>query len=110
MAAVARSTGLDVDVSVGIALYPEYGRTEADLLRVADRALYIAKNKTGEKVQVGEEEYRLDRDSIRVVFQPVVDVTTDRILGYEALSRDPQGKLSAPGLFEKYRPSDGFTS
>jgi diguanylate cyclase (GGDEF)-like protein len=98
-----RSAMLDMDVSIGIALYPEHGRSEADLIRVADRALYIAKKKSGEKVQVGEEEYRLDRQSIRVVFQPVVDVSSDRILGFEALSRDPQGKLSAFELFEKYR-------
>jgi len=103
VADVGSATSLDIDVSIGIALYPESGRTESELLRIADRALYIAKQRRGEKIQVGDEEYRLSRDSIKVVFQPVVNVTTDRILGYEALSRDPQGKLSAFGLFEKYR-------
>jgi EAL domain-containing protein (putative c-di-GMP-specific phosphodiesterase class I) len=97
------SLHVSMDVSIGIALYPEHGRTEAELIRVADRALYIAKKKKGEKVQVGEEEYQLDRESVKVVFQPVMDVSSDRILGYEALSRDPHGRLSAFELFEKYR-------
>ncbi|TMA30336.1 MAG: hypothetical protein E6J87_18500 [Deltaproteobacteria bacterium] len=32
-----------------------------------------------------------------------MDVTSSRIVGYEALTRDPDGKLSALQLFEKYR-------
>jgi diguanylate cyclase (GGDEF)-like protein len=92
---------LDLDISIGIVLYPEHGNTPDDLIRVADRALYIAK-KSGEKIHVGEEEYRLDEQSIKVVFQPIVDVWSDQALGYEALARDPHGKLSVPELFKKY--------
>ena len=100
--AVRKSSYVDIDVSVGISLYPEHGRNEDELIRTADRALYIAK-KSGEKVRVGEEDYRLDRSAIKVVFQPVVDIAVDRIVGYEALTRDPEGKLSPLELFEKYR-------
>jgi diguanylate cyclase (GGDEF)-like protein len=100
-----RSTGiaaeLDIGVSIGIALYPEHGRDEDELIRTADRALFIAK-RSGDKVRVGEEDYQLNRDSIKVVFQPVVDLSSERVIGYEALSRDPQGKLSTVELFEKY--------
>ena len=92
---------LQFDASIGLALYPEHGRDEDELMRVADKALYIAK-RHGEKTQVGEEEYRLNSDSIRVVFQPVVELPSGRVLGYEALTRDPHGKLSPLQMFEKY--------
>jgi EAL domain-containing protein (putative c-di-GMP-specific phosphodiesterase class I) len=38
-----------------------------------------------------------------VVFQPIVDVRSNTVLGYEALSRDPQGKLSILELFKRYQ-------
>jgi diguanylate cyclase (GGDEF)-like protein len=97
----SKRTQLDFDVSVGLAFYPEHGINEDQLIHVADRALYIAK-RNGGKVQVGEEEYRVDGDSFNLVFQPVVDVASERVLGYEALARDPQGKLTPMELFEKY--------
>lgn len=91
----------DLDVSIGVAIYPEHGTQPDTLLRMADRALYIAK-KGGGKVHIGEEEYRLDDRAVRVVFQPINDVRLSRVLGYEALSRDPQGKQSILSLFKKY--------
>lgn len=91
-----------LDVSVGAALYPEHARTVDALIRLADRALYIAK-RGGDKVHIGEEEYRLDDQAVQVVFQAVVDRTTNQVLGHEALSRDPQGKLSIGELFQRYQ-------
>lgn len=91
-----------LDISVGAALYPEHAQTVDALIRLADRALYIAK-RGGDKVHIGEEEYRLDDHAIRVVFQAVVDRTTGEVLGHEALSRDPQGKLSIGELFRRYQ-------
>ncbi len=93
--------GVTLDLSIGVAIYPEHGRNIDDLIRIADRALYIAK-KGGDKLHLGEEEYYLDEHSIKVVFQPVVDLRSDKITGYEALSRDPQGRLSILDLFRKY--------
>jgi diguanylate cyclase (GGDEF)-like protein/PAS domain S-box-containing protein len=100
----AMSTRADLapDLSIGIALYPEHGQTVDQLIRLADRALYIAK-KGGDKIHIGEEEYRLDEQAIKVVFQPIVDVRANQTLGYEALSRDPQGKLSILELFKRYQ-------
>lgn len=98
---IARQIDYHLDVSIGISLYPENGLHVDDLVRVADRAMYIAK-KGGGRIHLGEEEYRLSEDSIRVVFQPVVDVHTHRIVGHEALSRDAQGKLSVLDFFRKY--------
>ena len=93
---------LNLDLSIGVSLYPEHGRSVDALIRLADRALYIAKQGGG-KVHIGEEEYHLDEHSIKVVFQPVVDIRLHQVLGYEALSRDPQGKLSILDLFKRYQ-------
>ena len=98
---IREQMGLDFDISIGVALYPDHGVNEEELIRLADRALYIAK-KGGYKVYIGAEEYRIDEHSIRLVFQPIVDILTAQTLGYEALCRDPQGRLSVPELFRKY--------
>jgi diguanylate cyclase (GGDEF)-like protein/PAS domain S-box-containing protein len=98
---ISEVAGLDLDISIGVAVYPEHGKKVDQLIRLADRALYIAK-RGGDKIHIGEEEYRLDDDSIETIFQPIVDLKLNQVMGYEALSRDPQGKLSVPQLFKKY--------
>ncbi|MFZ5877477.1 MAG: diguanylate cyclase, partial [Nitrospirota bacterium] len=102
VAEVASRRSVRLDVSVGVALYPEHASETNSLVRLADRALYIAK-KGGDKVHVGEDEYRLDDQTVNVVFQPVMDVRLNQIVGYEALSRDPQGQRSILGLFKKFQ-------
>lgn len=105
---ISQGGSLNLDLSIGIAFYPEHGVNEDELLRVADRALYIAK-KGGGKIHIGQDEYNLGEHSIKVVFQPIVDVQpivdirSNQIIGYEALSRDPEGKLSILDLFKKYK-------
>ncbi len=99
--AIRQAAKLDLDLSIGVALYPEHGRSVDELIRLADRALYIAK-KGGDKIHIGEEEYHLDEQTIKVVFQPVVDVQSNQVIGYEALSCDAQGKLSILELFKRY--------
>jgi diguanylate cyclase (GGDEF)-like protein/PAS domain S-box-containing protein len=99
---ISRTSKLDMDLSIGVALYPEHGTDLDQLIRLADRALYIAK-KGGDKIHIGEEEYRLDENTIKVVFQPIKDIRSNRIIGHEALSRDAQGKLSILELFKRYK-------
>jgi diguanylate cyclase (GGDEF)-like protein len=91
-----------LDLSIGAALFPEHGRDVDELIRLADRALYIAK-KGGGKIHIGEEEYQLNDDAVRIVFQPVVDTRSDQTLGFEALSRDPHGRLTILELFKRYQ-------
>ena len=91
----------DLDMRIGIALCPDHGRKGDELIRIADRAMYIAK-KGGSGIHIGEEEYHLKEDAIVVVFQAVVDVRSDEIFAYEALTRDPENKVSASELFRKY--------
>jgi len=98
---VSEGMKITLDLSIGVAVCPEHGKTVDELVRMADRALYIAK-KSGDKIHVGEEQYPLDAHAIKIVFQPIVDVWSDRVLGYEALGRDPQGQISIGELFKKY--------
>lgn len=99
---VGEEAQLPLDVSIGVAFYPEHGLTIDGLISLADRSLYIAK-KGGDKIHIGDEEYLLNEQSIKVVFQPVVDLHSGESLGYEALTRDPQGKLTVPELFGRYQ-------
>lgn len=99
---IGEKNNMPVDISIGVAFYPEHGQNIDELIRMADRALYIAK-KGGDKIHVGEEEYPLDASAINIVFQPILDTRSQQILGYEALSRDPQGKLEILELFKRYQ-------
>lgn len=98
---VNRQTSLNMDISIGAAIFPDHCEDADGLVRLADRALYIAK-KSRNKVHVGEEEYALGKDTVKVQFQPVFDIRDNGIFGYEALCRDATGKLDIMDLFDKY--------
>jgi diguanylate cyclase (GGDEF)-like protein len=93
--------GFPLDMSIGIALFPEHGENIEELIRLADRALYIAK-KSGDRIHIGEEELPLEREAVKLVFQPVVDSGSREPIGFEALSRDPSGGTGVEGLFRRY--------
>ena len=99
--AVGAAMGFELGVSIGIALYPQHGSDTEGLIRLADRALYIAKRR-GDRVHIGEEEYELDNDIVRTVFQPIVNIDSGQILGYEALSRCANDQSSIRELFDKF--------
>ena len=91
-----------LDLSIGVASFPEHGNDSNQLIRLADRALYIAK-KRGDKIHIGEEEYELDDGVVDVVFQPIVDTVSGQVIGLEALSRPSKENVGIQELFEKYR-------
>lgn len=91
-----------LDISIGISLYPEHGNNAFELIRVSERALNIAK-RGGENVHIGEEEYHIDERSVKLVFQPIIDVQLDQCIAYEALGRDPQGKSNILDIFKRYQ-------
>lgn len=99
---IGNEADIPLDISIGISLYPDHGRTVDELISMADRSLYIAK-KGGDKIHIGDKEYDLDENAVTIVFQPVIEISSHRIIGYEALSRDPQGKLSIAEFFKKYQ-------
>jgi diguanylate cyclase (GGDEF)-like protein/PAS domain S-box-containing protein len=106
-----------VGASIGVALYPEHGRTTRTLVSRADMAMYRAKARGGnahvhfvpametdaaERLTV-ETDLRqaLERGELRVYYQPIVETRTGRITGCEALVRwqHPTRGLVAPDDF-----------
>ncbi|HEX2039699.1 MAG TPA: EAL domain-containing protein [Acidimicrobiales bacterium] len=89
--------------SVGIALYPGDGMRYETLLKHADIAMYRAKARGGNGYELyggrsGDTAYprlaleadlhnALDHDELRVVYQPIVDLATRRVVAVEALVR-----------------------
>jgi diguanylate cyclase (GGDEF)-like protein len=103
--------------SIGIALYPDDGRDSETLLKNADAALYKAKeggrndyrhynlqinSQAKEKLALENKLYSaLEKREFVLYYQPIVDVTTGKILKMEALVRwqHPQLGLVPPNLF-----------
>ncbi len=92
-----------ISPSIGIAYYPDQGRSIDDLLRNADAAMYDAKARGRNTYRVYsarlaedasdrtrmESALRksLDRDELRLVYQPKLSLRSGRITGAEALLR-----------------------
>ena len=108
---------LYVTLSTGIVLGPgEYGRPE-DLLRDADTAMYRAKARGRARCEIfdekmlarAQEQLRLEtdlhlameRDEFHVAYQPIVELATGRLRGFEALLRwrHPERGMILPSKF-----------
>lgn len=90
-------------VSIGMALFPDHGDNELELLKYADIALHEAKRKGGGQAQVfnGDMASVLQRrltmisvakdalamDRVEPFYQPKVDLHTGQVVGFEALLR-----------------------
>jgi diguanylate cyclase (GGDEF)-like protein len=111
--------GVDVrtSASIGIALYPDDGKSVETLLSNADAAMYCAKQRGRNNIQcfaqgmnsVTQERVKLESDlhaalelqQFELHYQPKVDTTSGAIRGAEALVRwrHPQRGLVLPGEF-----------
>ncbi|MDC0662655.1 putative bifunctional diguanylate cyclase/phosphodiesterase [Marinobacter sp. SS21] len=106
-----------VGVSIGIAVFPNAGESLDQLIQNADIAMYHVKGRgkgdycffseamstdTANRLSM-ERDLRLalERDELRVFYQPQVCAKTDRVLGLEALVRwlHPERGLLYPGEF-----------
>ena len=91
-----------IAASIGIAMYPEHGDTEVELLKNADAAMYDAKRAgTGFALFDFEESTRrnnrlklitdldaaIAQGGLSLHYQPVVDLKANRVRGVEALCR-----------------------
>lgn len=106
-----------LNVSMGVALYPDDGGTAEEVLKRADIAMYRAKSNPGcayrfyeermnhelqERTRLAQELKQALRDGgLSLAFQPKVDATTHRIESAEALIRwqHPERGWMSPGLF-----------
>ena len=117
--------GLYVGASVGIALSPENANTPVELLRVADVALYEAKNSGRGQYKLYEPEVdrkirkqrmlendlrtAIETDQLRLFLQPLVDAQTHNVIGAEGLLRwqhPTQGLLLPAEFIEIVEHSD----
>ncbi|WP_422666771.1 putative bifunctional diguanylate cyclase/phosphodiesterase [Candidatus Manganitrophus noduliformans] len=93
---------IEVELGIGIAIYPDHGANPETLLQRADVAMYTAKeNGNGyaiyeEKlnqysprrlVLLGELRHAIDKNELLLHFQPKVDLESDCVVGVEALAR-----------------------
>jgi len=119
IAPVSLACGAEVSVgaSIGISVFPQHGSTSSDLLQHADSALYQAKKEgrntfryyTDELTRMAQERLFLEgslrqalpRGELSLLYQPVVDMTSGRILGADALLRwnHPERGLILPAQF-----------
>lgn len=92
-----------IGASVGVAVFPFDGVNYEDLVRSADLALYAAKgggrgqfrfysrdlHSEAERRRQIEEELRgaLKNDQLHLVYQPIIDTRTHRVVSLEALAR-----------------------
>ena len=107
---------VDVEASIGVALYPEHGNDPEELLQRADIAMYTAKethagfvlfdpkqNQHSPKrlALLGELRRALEQRQLLLHYQPKVDAHSGRVLGVEALVRwqHPDHGLVPPGEF-----------
>ncbi len=92
-----------LSASVGVALYPRHASNAAELLQKSDMAMYSKKrdgkngallydpliqDTTRQRAAIERDiEAALEEDWFEAYFQPIVDLESDRVVGYEALLR-----------------------
>ena len=106
-----------MDVSIGVAIYPDHGLEMDSLMQSADIAMYVSKSGKKGSYRIYEElfgqnirervnaEYELrqaiEHDQLVVFYQPRADAITGKFCGMEALVRwqHPEQGLLSPNLF-----------
>lgn len=117
---------LRVTISAGISIYPDDGSDEEDLLKCADLAMYSVKSQGGNNYQFYvssmstfvnkraaiEEKLKksIINDELFLLYQPIVDIKTGKIIGVEALVRwkHPEFGVVMPDEFIPIAEANGF--
>ena len=111
-----KGINLDVEASLGIAVYPEDSKNAVELISHADVAMYQAKQR-GERYMrydagqdphslarltlMGDLRHATDRGEVSLYYQPKIDVRSQQVVGVEALLRwrHPQHGMVPPDQF-----------
>ncbi|WP_313613833.1 EAL domain-containing protein [Agrobacterium sp.] len=112
--------------SFGFAVYPFAGQEFEDLLKSAETALYRSKRRGRGQITVYSSEIAQEMkratqleqalrnaiitDAVEVHFQPIVRLTDEMVIGFEALARwhDPDLGFVSPGVFVPLAEERGF--
>lgn len=112
--------------SIGVAHAIDPGTTPIDLLRAADTAMYAAKNRGRGQVAVFDTELQkralsrlhlenglrraLRRGEFRLFYQPIIDMESDELAGFEALLRweRQRGEIVSPAEFIEVAEETGL--
>lgn len=111
---IIKGTSTRLSASIGIALYPQHADNASELLQKADMAMYDRKRDGKNGLQVFDDtigrntrkraeieqtiEKALENEWFDAFLQPIIDLKTNRIIGYEALMRlhHPERGVMAP--------------
>jgi len=87
-------------------------RVERLLYRTIDEALDEASTARGQALRLKARHLRsiVDRKVISTVYQPILDLSARRVVGYEALSRGPRGPYHRPDVMFKIAQETDLTS
>ncbi len=113
---VIESLKIEVQASIGVAIYPDHGRDFDTIMQRADVAMYAAKqNQQSYTVfssdldkhsphrltLTGELRHAIENDALLVYYQPKIDIGTNTVTGVEALVRwqHPQHGFMSPDEF-----------
>jgi predicted signal transduction protein with EAL and GGDEF domain len=106
---------LEVDASIGVAIFPDHGADTETLLQRADIAMYTAKSSSGGSMLfeasqdrhsprrlalAGELRSAISNGEIVLYFQPKADLRTGQIVGVEALARWDHPRFGVVGPTE----------
>jgi diguanylate cyclase (GGDEF)-like protein len=110
------SNRLSLGATVGIALYPQHTTKGEELIQLADTAMYCQKKSSPRSAglfnkEMGQRIFRenklktglteaIDKQQLRMVYQPIVQATSHNVVAFEALLRwDFDGENVPPDEF-----------
>jgi EAL domain-containing protein (putative c-di-GMP-specific phosphodiesterase class I) len=117
---------VSVNASIGIAMQDEFSQSAEDLLKKSDYAMYYAKKRGKNNIQVYKSEIHneiveannlvfelkraIEQQQLTYYFQPVYDLNTNDIVGFEALLRwqHPNKGVITPDSFIEIAEKNGL--